>query len=122
MVVLFFFKQKTAYEMRISDWSSDVCSSDLPCDPRALATVSDCTITDGDAVRCRRTYPVGGINTPRLSGASRSHPIVKPDRLRPNCQLMPSARKMPDAVLPNLRSSVSRQGTRVKSRDRSTTA
>src|SRR3546814_5081207 len=29
-----FFKQKTAYEMRISDWSSDVCSSDLPT-PRA---------------------------------------------------------------------------------------
>src|SRR3546814_4960272 len=36
----FFFKQKTAYEMRISDWSSDVCSSDLapapkPAPPRA---------------------------------------------------------------------------------------
>src|SRR3546814_20628958 len=32
----FFFKQKTAYEMRISDWSSDVCSSDLlPCKNRA---------------------------------------------------------------------------------------
>src|SRR3546814_4141594 len=30
MVLFFFFKQKTAYEMRISDWSSDVCSSDLP--------------------------------------------------------------------------------------------
>src|SRR3546814_5086324 len=28
-IVIFFFKQKTAYEMRISDWSSDVCSSDL---------------------------------------------------------------------------------------------
>src|SRR3546814_5476570 len=28
-VAFFFFKQKTAYEMRISDWSSDVCSSDL---------------------------------------------------------------------------------------------
>src|SRR3546814_4536243 len=28
--MIFFFKQKTAYEMRISDWSSDVCSSDLP--------------------------------------------------------------------------------------------
>src|SRR3546814_1670206 len=27
--LIFFFKQKTAYEMRISDWSSDVCSSDL---------------------------------------------------------------------------------------------
>src|SRR3546814_781850 len=35
-VMVFFFKQKTAYEMRISDWSSDVCSSDLcvdPCEP-----------------------------------------------------------------------------------------
>src|SRR3546814_1934858 len=29
MYSFFFFKQKTAYEMRISDWSSDVCSSDL---------------------------------------------------------------------------------------------
>src|SRR3546814_2848493 len=29
LVCIFFFKQKTAYEMRISDWSSDVCSSDL---------------------------------------------------------------------------------------------
>src|SRR3546814_1209969 len=31
-MVIFFFKQKTAYEMRISDWSSDVCSSDLAVD------------------------------------------------------------------------------------------
>src|SRR3546814_14709550 len=29
LIIVFFFKQKTAYEMRISDWSSDVCSSDL---------------------------------------------------------------------------------------------
>src|SRR3546814_13226206 len=29
IIIFFFFKQKTAYEMRISDWSSDVCSSDL---------------------------------------------------------------------------------------------
>src|SRR3546814_8022742 len=41
-IFFFFFKQKTAYEMRISDWSSDVCSSDLaddaeqfPADPAA---------------------------------------------------------------------------------------
>src|SRR3546814_1854615 len=33
--LFFFFKQKTAYEMRISDWSSDVCSSDLR--PRGVA-------------------------------------------------------------------------------------
>src|SRR3546814_12588541 len=39
--MIFFFKQKTAYEMRISDWSSDVCSSDLSrrwrCRRRVLA-------------------------------------------------------------------------------------
>src|SRR3546814_8102700 len=34
---IFFFKQKTAYEMRISDWSSDVCSSDLDVDVENLA-------------------------------------------------------------------------------------
>src|SRR3546814_7958954 len=37
MLSFFFFKQKTAYEMRISDWSSDVCSSDLLPRLRALA-------------------------------------------------------------------------------------
>src|SRR3546814_14280493 len=34
----FFFKQKTAYEMRISDWSSDVCSSDLLLDDKGNIT------------------------------------------------------------------------------------
>src|SRR3546814_12612430 len=37
--VLFFFKQKTAYEMRISDWSSDVCSSDLYDLPEMIARI-----------------------------------------------------------------------------------
>src|SRR3546814_2304222 len=36
---VFFFKQKTAYEMRISDWSSDVCSSDLKIEQRWLLAV-----------------------------------------------------------------------------------
>src|SRR3546814_10497679 len=39
MLFVFFFKQKTAYEMRISDWSSDVCSSDLK--PWSLAVAND---------------------------------------------------------------------------------
>src|SRR3546814_11700400 len=41
MFLFFFFKQKTAYEMRISDWSSDVCSSDLSgekCDGQCAET------------------------------------------------------------------------------------
>src|SRR3546814_9012131 len=53
----FFFKQKTAYEMRISDWSSDVCSSDLS--EIMYATVrpgSDCsTARDWVATACTVT-------------------------------------------------------------------
>src|SRR3546814_5016932 len=41
LFVFFFFKQKTAYEMRISDWSSDVCSSDLSAVSGADAVVID---------------------------------------------------------------------------------
>src|SRR3546814_4466899 len=44
MCGFFFFKQKTAYEMRISDWSSDVCSSDL--DRRLLGLNNIELITD----------------------------------------------------------------------------
>src|SRR3546814_13661826 len=42
--MFFFFKQKTAYEMRISDWSSDVCSSDLRerCPILLLSVLRDC--------------------------------------------------------------------------------
>src|SRR3546814_10637217 len=42
-VYLFFCKQKTAYEMRISDWSSDVCSSDLKSDApgRAISSMGN---------------------------------------------------------------------------------
>src|SRR3546814_3528185 len=48
---VFFFKQKTAYEMRISDWSSDVCSSDLfpvaaPQRPRGRCTNPATAIPD----------------------------------------------------------------------------
>src|SRR3546814_5415235 len=38
LILVLFFKQKTAYEMRISDWSSDVCSSDLA---RSLQAVNN---------------------------------------------------------------------------------
>src|SRR3546814_2532197 len=47
--VLFFFKQKTAYELRISDWSSDVCSSELdaPADVVKLALRATNAIGEG---------------------------------------------------------------------------
>src|SRR3546814_13145532 len=76
----FFFKQKTAYEMRISDWSSDVCSSDLA---RALAARKEVgqhrnrggrqrRFADADADTARHHLPIGpgeraqsGHETPR---------------------------------------------------------
>src|SRR3546814_5926771 len=42
--VFFFFKQKTAYEMRISDWSSDVCSSDLIDAAQKTRAIAECGI------------------------------------------------------------------------------
>src|SRR3546814_10500678 len=58
-VVFFFFKQKTAYEMLISDWSSDVCSSDL------LAHAGRKASTWSPLTRERGTVPVerGGWQT-----------------------------------------------------------
>src|SRR3546814_5725982 len=43
----FFFKQKTAYEMRIRDWSSDVCSSDLLLFPFARSVIAEATRNGG---------------------------------------------------------------------------
>src|SRR3546814_3928886 len=48
LCVVFFFKQKTAYEMRISDWTSDVCSSDLAEYPRGDAVLVP-RMADADA-------------------------------------------------------------------------
>src|SRR3546814_1448024 len=42
IVFIFFFKQKTAYEMRISDWSSDVCSSDLLYPHQTMGEIRNC--------------------------------------------------------------------------------
>src|SRR3546814_17027012 len=50
---VFFFKQKTAYEMRISDWSSDVCSSDL-----------SCSVTTSPSNGATTVSPSGWIATP----------------------------------------------------------
>src|SRR3546814_8109785 len=74
----FFFKQKTAYEMRISDWSSDVCSSDLdraegqsaaPCEGRecpAGLLVQNMSLCD---------EAVGGLRGRREQGAMFGQPL-----------------------------------------------
>src|SRR3546814_935290 len=48
----FFFKQKTAYEMRISDWSSDVCSSDLRAGRDLIDIVAEPALEGGQLQRC----------------------------------------------------------------------
>src|SRR3546814_8216036 len=61
LFLFFFFKQKTAYEMRISDWSSDVCSSDLRAD-------------DGEIYRRRAgRWRPGARSRHRLGGAGGQH-------------------------------------------------
>src|SRR3546814_5622628 len=66
----FFFKQKTAYEMRISDWSSDVCSSDLlelPIAEMGLPIRAETRTGDtpqGKRQRQRRTPPHILLTTP----------------------------------------------------------
>src|SRR3546814_8070882 len=63
---MFFFKQKTAYERRISDWSSDVCSSDLdPIDagPEILAHIDAVLRRDEDMIAAvgRNPQQVGAV-------------------------------------------------------------
>src|SRR3546814_6189737 len=71
--MFFFFKQKTAYEMRISDWSSDVCSSDLSAFVETVRPVAQrLTIHAADRSRLLTTLP--GVDprqrqtTPDLAG------------------------------------------------------
>src|SRR3546814_1300300 len=76
----FFFKQKTAYEMRISDWSSDVCSSDLHVlEKRHLRNLLEAALTDGLVgglrrhQQQRRVVPVGGLDrSDEIGDAGRS--------------------------------------------------
>src|SRR3546814_10002651 len=55
--MFFFFKQKTAYEMRISDWSSDVCSSDLSMDALGRSDRSSGSLKGRRSVVSRGKYP-----------------------------------------------------------------
>src|SRR3546814_6841769 len=59
----FFFKQKTAYEMRISDWSSDVCSSDLATDLAAspAGPAPQMTLAAGNEHGAARSMPISPL-------------------------------------------------------------
>src|SRR3546814_7264356 len=63
-IYIFFFKQKTAYEMRISDWSSDVCSSDLGLEAKASLFLQNSGGTPANGA-IYNAIGFSGINTTR---------------------------------------------------------
>src|SRR3546814_13148103 len=62
ILLFFFFKQKTAYEMRISDWSSDVCSSDLYYTGPAAALCLSCASTRSRQAISRPAAMINGAD------------------------------------------------------------
>src|SRR3546814_1958520 len=78
LMFVFFFKQKTAYEMRISDWSSDVCSSDLPtlsveANPDDLPEIIDRA--------CRYQFPPGAARIQKRIQIENSGRVLPQDRM-----------------------------------------
>src|SRR3546814_10142806 len=72
-IIFFFFKQKTAYEMRISDWSSDVCSSDLTAPGWGMLQTLPCPRRRmGPVLAARRPLRARAGNQPRLV-----HPLLR---------------------------------------------
>src|SRR3546814_9164100 len=79
--VLFFFKQKTAYEMRISDWSSDVCSSDL----RGERSHHAALLEGRRPVTCAEVAALGAAGAAARLGhrSSRPKPLCGDNRRKP---------------------------------------
>src|SRR3546814_8715401 len=71
--MFFFFKQKTSYEMRFSDWSSDVCSSDLSAwyAPVGLDRSAELRAFAGRPAVCVRQRPPGSRSTARVCAETR---------------------------------------------------
>src|SRR3546814_4901315 len=76
---VFFFKQKTAYEMRISDWSSDVCSSDLRSAPPAhvRAAERERAPVESGCDRAASTCGVHGMAETKRAGRSEERRVGK---------------------------------------------
>src|SRR3546814_7165156 len=86
IILFFFFKQKTAYEMRISDWSSDVCSSDLHIEPKNMTVLCTYQCTAACKQCCFESSPhikgrlSGDVIRKRITEAHQAFPSIKVDR------------------------------------------
>src|SRR3546814_13649692 len=89
-LIFFFFKQKTAYEMRISDWSSDVCSSDLVVAGKILAQIAAefvgeeiISAEDEIAAQTRQRHGIGaGDRAGKIGSRQRNLTLVKAEAER----------------------------------------
>src|SRR3546814_7912223 len=76
---IFLFKQKTAYDMRISDWSSDVCSSDLTAAPAQVTDRHQCPAA-----------PAGGVSVAARPTTTDRTPAATPAAPNPACTNLPA--------------------------------
>src|SRR3546814_3883858 len=81
---VFFFKQKTAYEMRISDWSSDVCSSDLKHingegDGGMLNTMKPLSLKGNGILGKKLTYVTGDTQTKSDAARASARRMIEKD-------------------------------------------
>src|SRR3546814_7543652 len=100
----FFFKQKPAYEMRISDWSSDVCASDLG--PIVIGQACECDYSGTQACKALReegyriilvnSKPATIMTDPDMADATYIEPIT------PEIVAKIIEKERPDAVLPTM--------------------
>src|SRR3546814_6932160 len=83
MFIFCFFKQKTAYEVRISDWSSDVCSSDLaPCAPKAPAPTARAADKAANIAIIERSLRIFHRQCACCALRGRLNLLLRPDFLR----------------------------------------
>src|SRR3546814_18319616 len=100
-ILVIFFKQKTAYEMRISDWSSDVCSSDLSYQPSRAGRNSQrpgCRVAHRDAAGRRRQ--IGGADGQLRHSLSQPPRNTAPMLLPPGSSMKAAERATSATPLP----------------------
>src|SRR3546814_10582829 len=94
VLVIVFFKQKTAYEMRISDWSSDVCSSDRTLDEQSVLLYADLHLMNeytspqafAGMSKAKRTVAVPGAHVAVVDHIIPTHAVAPREIGRESCR------------------------------------
>src|SRR3546814_13313864 len=115
----FFFKQKTAYDMRISDWSSDVCASDLQPLQAAADRAFGADVEDRRAVRRSRLAAIAQGRQPGSTAAEQRIGRLHVDHLgRARPADRPGTAHAETAILIDRRPGILDRGVLIKSEER----